>query len=258
MSQSNGVSIIIAVWNQLAYTKLTVESILKNSAGWPFELVVVDNGSRPDVRRYFDSMKDKLEVNYIRNEENLGPIRAINQGINAARYNYIGVIHNDCLILENGWLEKIVSIMDRDPKIGIAGLAGRKEIYKTGCVNEESLKHNLQNEDLNAPMEEEISEVAVVDGLCFVMRRQLLDRIKGFDETYGYMHCYDLDISLQSIEAGFKNVVVKVEAMHIGNGGITRKTREYKELVKDDYGLLKRNCKIFSRKWRHMLPVRID
>jgi GT2 family glycosyltransferase len=89
------------------------------------------------------------------------------------------------------------------------------------------------------------------------MRRQMLEKVKGFDETYGYMHCYDLDISLQSIEAGFKNIAVKVEAMHIGNGGITRKTREYKELVRDDYGLLKRNCKIFSRKWRHLLPVKI-
>lgn len=258
MIQSNGVSIIIAVWNQLGYTKLSVESILKNSTTrQPFELVVIDNGSRPDVKLYLDSIKNKVEVNYVRNDENLGPIRAINQGIKVSRYNYIGVIHNDVIIMENGWLEKIVAVMDQDPKIGIVGLAGRKEVYKTGCVNEASLKHNLQNEDLNAPMKEEMAEVAVVDGLCFVMRRELLNHVKGFDETYGYMHCYDLDISLQSMEAGFKNMVVKVEAMHIGNGGRTRRLREYKEVVKDDYGLLKRNCKIFSRKWRHLLPVRI-
>ncbi|MDP3790307.1 MAG: hypothetical protein Q8R48_07900, partial [Candidatus Omnitrophota bacterium] len=127
----------------------------------------------------------------------------------------------------------------------------------TGCVNEDSLKHNLQNEDLNPPMAEDTAEVAVVDGLCFVMSRALLNKINGLDETYGYMHCYDLDISLQSIEAGFKNVVVKVEAMHIGNGGMTRKMREYKDLVKDDYKLLKANCKIFARKWRHMLPLKV-
>lgn len=257
MKPNNATSIIMAVWNQLGYTRLSVESILKNTTS-PFELVVIDNGSRPDVRACFDSMKNRAEINYIRNDENLGPIRAINQGVKAAKYDYIVVMHNDVVILEKGWLEKITSFMNSDPRIGIAGLAGRKEIYKTGCVNESSLKHNLQNEDLNPPMAEEIAEVAVVDGLCFVMRRELLDKVKGFDESYGYMHCYDLDISLQSIEAGFKNVVVKIEAMHIGNGGMTRKTREYKELVKDDYGLLKRNCKIFARKWRRILPVKIS
>jgi len=258
MESRKRVSIVIAVWNQLAYTKLAVEFIMKNTPLSLFELVIVDNGSRPDVKAYFDLLKDKMEINYIRNGENLGPIRAINQGAAAAKYDYIAVMHNDVIILENGWLERIVSVMDRDPAIGIAGLAGRKEIYRTGCVNEESLKHNLQNEDLNEPMKEEVSEVAVVDGLCFIMRREFLEKAGTLDETYGYMHCYDMDVSLASVNAGFRNVVVKTEAMHIGNGGITRKTREYKELVGDDYGLLKRNCKILARKWRDLLPLKVQ
>lgn len=251
------VSIILAVWNQLCYTKLAVDSIIKSSDS-PFELVVVDNGSRPDVKAYFDSLKGTADVTYIRNENNLGPIRAINQGIKAARYDYIMVMHNDVIIMEPGWLRKITSVMDSDPSIGVAGLAGRKEIFRTGCVNEDSLKHNLQNEDLNEPMEEDVSGVAVIDGLCFMMRRALLDKIGGLDEEFGYMHCYDLDLSLQSINAGFRNVVVKVAAMHIGNGGMTRKMREYRELVKDDYGLLKRNCKILSKKWAKLLPLRVS
>ena len=257
MEKNKGISIIIAVWNQLAYTKLTVDSILKNSTQMPYELVIVDNGSKPDVKAYFDSITDTADVNYVRNNENLGPIKAINQGIKAVRYDYIMAIHNDVIILEAGWLGKIVSVMDADPRIGIVGIAGRKEIYKTGCVNEESLKHNLQNEDLNAPMAEDMAEVAVIDGLCFTMNRALLEKIGGLDEAYGYMHCYDLDVSLASIAAGFKNVVVKIEAMHIGNGGMTRKLREYKTFVKDDYGLLKRNCKILAAKWRHILPLKV-
>ena len=181
----------------------------------------------------------------------------MNKGMKFSTSSYVCLLNNDILITD-GWLEEMIKVAESDPKIGIVGLAGRREIYKTGCVNEESLKHNLQNEDLNPAMEEDVADVAVVDGLCFIMGRQLLDKVKGFDETYGYMHCYDLDISLQSIEAGFKNVVVRIEAMHIGNGGITRKTREYKELVKDDYGLLKRNCRIFAKKWARMLPVKIS
>lgn len=257
MQNNRRASIIIVVWNQLGYTKLAVDFLLKNSPPTPFEFVIVDNGSRPDLKEYFDSLNGRAEIKYIRNEKNLGPIRGINQGISAARYDYLAVIHTDVLILQPGWLDKIISVMEKDPAIGIAGIAGRKEIYDTGCVNEESLKHSLQDDDLNEPMKEEVSEVAVIDGLCFVMSRELIKRIAALDETYGYMHCYDLDVSMQSIAAGFKNVVVKVPALHLANGGMTRKTRAYKSLVRDDYGLLKKNCKIFARKWRHMLPVKL-
>ena len=257
MNKTSGVSIILAVWNQLCYTKLAVDSILKNTDS-PFELIVVDNGSKPNIKNYFDSLKGAVDMKYVRNETNLGPIKAISQGIKAAKYGYIMVIHNDVIILENGWLNKITSLMDSDPNIGIVGLAGRQEIYKTGCVNEASLKHSLQNEDLNAPMTEEVAGVAVVDGLCFVMTRAFLEKVKGFDETYGYMHFYDLDISLQSLEAGFRNKVVRVEALHLGNGGMTRKLQAYKEIVKDDYGLWKRNRNIFARKWARLLPVKVN
>lgn len=252
-----GTSIIIAVWNQLGYTKLAVDFLLKNSTAIPYELIIVDNGSRPDVRSYFDSIKDRVSLQCIRNDTNQGPIRAINQGIRAARFDITIVIHNDVLILDNQWLQKISSAIESDPRIGIVGLAGRQEIYKTGCVNEESLKHSLQDDDLNEPMKEEMADVAVIDGLCFAMRRELIDKIGGLDETYGYMHCYDLDVSLASIAAGFRNVVVRIPALHLANGGMTRRTRDYKRLVKDDYGLLKKNVKILARKWRNLLPLKI-
>ncbi|MFC1577240.1 glycosyltransferase family 2 protein [Candidatus Omnitrophota bacterium] len=257
MTDKRSVSIIIAVCNQLAYTKLCVRSILENTKA-PFELIIVDNGSREEVRIFFEKLKEKADVKYIRNEKNLGPITAVNQGIRAARYDYICAIHNDVIIFEQGWLERMISVMEKDAMIGMAGLAGRKEIYKTGCVNEDSLKHNLQNEDLNPPMKEDLAEVAVLDGMCLLLKREALEKIAGLDEAYGYMHCYDLDLSLQVIEAGLRNVVVGVEAMHIGNGGITRKTGEYRSVVKDDYGLLKKNCRVFSRKWARMLPLNIE
>ena len=111
---------------------------------------------------------------------------------------------------------------------------------------------------IRLPAPRYVARVAVVDGLCFVVRRSLIDRIGALDETFGYMHCYDLDISLKSIDAGFRNVVVKCAAMHIGNGGMTRKLRDYKEFVKDDYGLLKKNCRMLERKWRHLLPLKVS
>ena len=102
----DGVSIVMAVWNQLCYTRLAVESVLKNSGSMLLEFVVVDNASRPDVADYFDSIKGCASVKYIRNDTNLGPIRAMNQGTKAAKYPYVCVMHNDVIILEDRWLER--------------------------------------------------------------------------------------------------------------------------------------------------------
>lgn len=242
----------------LAYTRLCLEKLFENTT-ISFNLIIIDNGSNDNTERFFEKlMQNKPFLIYKRNEKNLGPIIAYNQGIRLGKSKYVCMMHNDVLILEKGWLDKILTIMDSHPEIGIAGLAGRKRINKKGLVDEKSLIHNLQNENLNEPMRSNFEYVAVIDGLCFIVKRDILDRTNGLNETYGYMHCYDLDISLSSISLGYKNAVVNVEAMHISNGGVTRRSKVYREIVQDDYKLLNMNYKKFRRKWKNMLPVEVE
>lgn len=257
--------IIIPVCNMLAYTKLCLEKLLENTL-IPFNLIIIDNGSADGTENFFlrfnpsTSLKvnsSKANLKYIRNEENIGPILAYNQGIKRGDSSYICMMHNDVLIFQKGWLGKILNITDSNEDIGIVGLAGRKRINKIGLVDESSLVHNLQNEHLNSPMKNDIEDVAVIDGLCFMVRRGILEKTGGLNEDYGYMHCYDLDISMASLDLGYRNVVVNTEAMHISNGGITRKTKSYKDLVKDDYKLLNINYRKFRKKWKRLLPVEV-
>lgn len=250
--------IVIPVCNLLAYTRLSVEKLIQNT-GVPFNLIIIDNGSEDGTKDFFSRFSSPgVSLRYIRNETNLGPILAYNQGIKAGRAEFVSMMHNDVLILEKGWLDKVLRVMESDENIGIAGLAGRKRINKKGLVDESSLVHNLQNEHLNKPMKSDVEGVAVIDGLCFTARRRLLDKTGGLNEDYGYMHCYDLDISLASLKLGYRNVVVNVEAMHISNGGITRRTRFYKEVVPDDYRLLNTNYKKFSKRWKNALPCEVS
>jgi len=249
--------IIIPVCNMLAYSKLCLEKLLENTQ-MHFNLIIIDNGSNDGTQQFFSEFKSpKLHLRYIRNDRNLGPIYGYNQGIRVCKSDYICIMHNDVLIFEKGWLGKIINIMDSNKDIGITGLAGRKRINKKGLVDESSLVHNLQNEDLNSPMQRGIEDVAVIDGLCFVVRRSIFEETGGLDENYGYMHCYDLDISLASLNLGYRNVVVNIEAMHLSNGGNTRRSKSYKELVPDDYKLLNVNYKKFREKWKKLLPINI-
>jgi len=247
------VSIVMPVCNMLGFTKLCIDYIRKNTIV-PYELVIVDNGSTDGTQEYFKELSKELEVRYLRNEINLGPIIAINQGIKASKYEYICQIHNDVVIFEKGWLKKIVSIMEGDPTIGIVCLAGRQYIRKDSSCDEDSLKHNLLSVGLNPPMKNVVEDIAVIDGLCFVFPKKLIKEIGLLDETYGMMHFYDMDFSLASLKAGYRNVAVNVLAFHVGNGGTTRRSDYYKSLVPDDLRLYNKNSKIFKRKWKGMLP----
>ncbi len=251
--EAKGVSIVIAVCNMLPFTRLCVDYIRKNTVV-PYELVIVDNGSTDGTQEYFKELSKELDIRYLRNERNLGPIIAINQGKRAGKYEYICQIHNDVVIFEKGWLKKIIAVMGSDPRVGVACLAGRQYIRENASCDEETLKHNLLSIGLNAPMKEEVSDIAVADGLCFIFTKRLVEEIGVLDEVYGMMHFYDMDFSLASLKAGYRNVAVNVLAFHVGNGGATKRSDFYKRLVPSDLKLYNRNSKIFKRKWKDMLP----
>ena len=82
--EDKGVSIVIAVCNLLGFTRLCIDYIRKNTV-MPYELVIVDNGSSDGTQEYFEELSKELDVQYIRNETNLGVIAAVNQGARAAR-----------------------------------------------------------------------------------------------------------------------------------------------------------------------------
>lgn len=250
----NKLSVVIPVWNQLGYSRICVDYLLKNTVS-PYELVIVDNGSDDGTFKYFSELSSKCEVAYIKNNTNLGPIKALNQGIKKASCEIVVTMHNDLIIFEPGWNEKLAGLIERDEKIGLVGLAGRKVVDKRGVVDENSLVHNLKNEDLNPCMKDISHEVAVLDGVFMAARKRVFEEIGFFDEVYGLMHFYDMDISMKSLAAGYSNMIVNIEALHIYNGGVTRKTKSYKALVGNDSKLLDANSRLFFKKWRKYFPL---
>jgi glycosyltransferase involved in cell wall biosynthesis len=74
--------IIIPIWNQMSLTKRCLESI-REKTGIPYRLILIDNGSEEETRQYLASLAGNggWRGVLIRNDENLGYIRAINQGL---------------------------------------------------------------------------------------------------------------------------------------------------------------------------------
>lgn len=93
------IDVIMPVWVQdeetLHLTKAAVESI---RAGAPdCRIIIVDNGST-----YGAALLRELADLYIRNKENLGYARAVNQGLKLSG-SVVAVANNDILVSNNWW-----------------------------------------------------------------------------------------------------------------------------------------------------------
>src|SRR3990167_9235110 len=109
--------IIIPVWNQLEFTKNCIDSISKNTRD--FRLIIIDNASDSQTRDFLGALKDRGDpILLVRNEQNLGFVKAANQGMRLSDAPYICLLNNDTLVTA-GWLEEMVSILEKNPNIGL-------------------------------------------------------------------------------------------------------------------------------------------
>lgn len=107
-------SVIVVACNQLAYTRLFLDSLGKTSDS-PVEVIVVDNGSSDGTAEF---LREYPGIKVLSNSSNAGLPRAWNQGLAAARGEYLAVCNND-IVFSPGWLSPLVRELDSDRALGL-------------------------------------------------------------------------------------------------------------------------------------------
>ena len=235
------------VHDQEALTRACLTSLLATTV--PFELCVVDNASTDGTERYVRSLGDSRPVRYQRNAENAGLISALNQGARLAGGEIVCFLHNDTEMREPAWLERLTEALGDGRQVGLAGLYGVRRLRRDGRYVGRTIVHCLEG---GPGMPAPVVEVAVVDGVCLCLRRALLEEIGGFDESYGFFHGYDRDLSLAVRERGLRCVVVNAPFVHRGGG--TRTAARAPVAAAEDLEQRRRALARFGDKWRHRLP----
>ncbi len=103
-------SIIVPCWNQREFTRLCVQGLLRHTRR-PWELIVIDNGSTDGTGDYLAGVQDAagVPVTIIANARNVGFPRAINQGLQAARGEYLVLLNNDAVVTD-AWLDQLIAL----------------------------------------------------------------------------------------------------------------------------------------------------
>ncbi len=237
--------VIITTLDRQEETCKTLDSLFKNNTD--INVIIIDNGS--DNLEYLS----KYNVKVIKNEKNLGVPEAFNLGLRIAKSEYVVVMHNDVIVNTRDWIKKAISYMKRNDDAGMVGIAGWIELNAHGNYETKNLITAI--EKYNQKPHGDFAEISVLDGCCNVIRNIGLK----FDNIYGYMHFYDLDMSMQYRQEGYRLYVINGSAIHLAEDRKTSsiENEKYKSLTgkKDVNYYLERN-EIFISKWNTKFPVK--
>jgi GT2 family glycosyltransferase len=202
-------SVVVVNWNRCSLLAGCLAS-LAGQKGPAFEVVLVDNGSTDEsvsmaLSQYSDHPRFNLTV--IRNIENHGFCRANNQGIERASGEFIALLNNDAEA-EPGWLAALLRAFGERPEIGMA--ASKILVYEDpGVIDKAGHQIYLDGQnwgrghgERDTGQYERVDETLWPDGCAAMYRREMLERIGGFDEDL-FAYGDDAELGLRARIAGW-------------------------------------------------------
>ncbi|MCA9058608.1 MAG: glycosyltransferase, partial [Planctomycetaceae bacterium] len=206
-------SIIIVTFNQLACTRMCVESVLSRTDE-EIELIFIDNGSTDGTVEYLQSVRG---ATVLQNSTNRGFAPAVNQGLQVATGSQIRLLNNDCIVT-TGWLNALLEGLYEAPDIGMIGpvsncVSGTQQIDQ-GYSSLSSLDGFAWD---RRKFPESLPTNRLV-GFCLLFRRAVLTKVGMLDEQFRIGCFEDDDFCLRAIAAGFQlRIASHVFVHHFGN-----------------------------------------
>jgi GT2 family glycosyltransferase len=241
-------SIIVPCWDQLSFTRLCLKALFRHTRR-PFELVAVDNGSNDGTGTYLAGVADAapVPVTVLSNPTNRGFPAAINQGLKAARGEYLVLLNNDAVVTD-GWLDQLVALARAEVDAPI-GLVGPMSNYATPPQLVEGVPYtDLEQMQAFARRwrEEHRGQwltAGKLSGFCLLLKRAVYEAVGGLDEQFGLGFFDDDDLAERARRAGFALAVAHdLFVHHFGS-------RTFRGNGLDAGRLLEENGRRFAEKW---------
>lgn len=238
------VAVVIPSWNTLAFLPACVESV--RAQGIDLEPIVVDNGSG-------DGSVEWLEeegIAHVALPENVGFAAAVNLGARRTSAPAVLALNADTVV-EPDCLPRLLAALERDgslggvqPRIlqlegaegGVRGSIEGARLYSAGqALTRDGRAYELGAGEPQRPELLERREVFGVCGAACLLRRELFERLGGYDESY-FAFYEDVDLNVRARIAGWRfEYVPDAVVWHVGNAswqsGFERPSAENARLV---------------------------
>jgi len=252
------VAIVILNWNGRHYLEKFLPSVLLTRYG-NFKVVVADNAST-------DNSAEFLKINFPQVElillpQNLGFAKGYNEALSRVQAHYYVLLNSD-VETTPGWLEPIISLLEKDkkaaacqPKIRAyhnrhlfeyAGAAGGW-IDAYGYPFARGRMFDVCEEDKG--QYDQVQEIFWATGAAMVIKKQVYDELGGFD-NYFFAHMEEIDLCWRMQLAGYKIYSCPESIVYHVGGGTLPKGNSKKTFLnyRNNQVMLAKNLS-WSEKW---------
>lgn len=217
MSDNDPVTLVMLVRNALDMTKTAIESILHHTEYPSFQLVIVDNDSDAETKKYLAEVEDQyFNVKVQTNKQNESFSKANNDAAKEYPTDFYLFINNDIEIIERDWLSVLVREMKADSRTAAVGPV---LLYPDYTIQSAGIKIEFDGDTVKVPATEQkvYRHSGFVDGItggCMLVRSSVHEAIGGFDERFFYGQ-EDIDYCLKIRELGHRiKLLAASEVIH--------------------------------------------
>jgi GT2 family glycosyltransferase len=252
------VSIIVVSYNTRELTLACLNSVIEQTTGIDYELIVVDNASEDGSAAAIAQAAPSARL--IALERNIGFARANNLAAKRACGEFLLLLNPDTVLLDHA-VERVVAFARAHQEAGIVGgrtffadmslnytsCHGRPTPWSLVCVGlglSSLLRRSrlFDPESLGSWRRDSAREVDVVTGCLCLIRRELWDTLGGFDESF-FMYGEDTDLCIRAWKAGSSCMICPdARALHLG--GQSEKVRADKMIR-----LFHAKAQLFRKHW---------
>jgi GT2 family glycosyltransferase len=223
-----------------------LQSVLAATKEIESEIFVVDNVSTDGTVEEISSRFPQVKL--IVNQQNVGFSKANNQAIQLAQGNFVLILNPDTVVAEDTFVKCIAFMLSKPD----AGALGVKMIDGTGAFLPES-KRGLPTPavafykmfglaslfpkskvfgkyHLGYLDENETHEVEILSGAFMFFRKNVLEQIGSFDESF-FMYCEDMDLCLRARINGYQ--IIKVSDSKVKHLGFSSHSEDNNESFDD-------------------------
>jgi O-antigen biosynthesis protein len=200
------ISIIVLCYNKLEYTIKCISSLFKNTKYENFEVVILDNASVDDTPSYLETFNERIK--FVHTGKNLGFVGGNNFASKYADGEYLVFLNNDTEPRE-GWLEALQKTFEIFPDTGIAGaklIYANNLLQEAGGIifNDASGWNYGKMQDPQDPRYRFMREVDYCSGAALMIRKELFDKLGGFDTWLAPAYYEDTDLCFSVRKLGYK------------------------------------------------------
>ena len=194
------VSVVVVNYNGADALEHCLDTLLADPGDTQAEVLVVDNASTDGSEAIAERLAGEHEaLRLIRSDSNLGYAGAVNLAWPEARGEHVAVLNMD-VVVSDGWLDPLVAHLEANSEVGavcplIVLESDPSRINAAGQnIHPTALGFNRWLEQPRERAGARPFRVSGLHGAALVIRRELLERLGGWDDS-GFLYHEDVELS---------------------------------------------------------------